>query len=56
MNDKVTTRLRSRITIDGIDRAPHRVCMRGTGLDDEAMARPFIGLVIGEEFLDVAIA
>ena len=45
MNDKVRTRLRSRITTDGIDRAPHRVFMRGMGLDDEAMARPFIGVV-----------
>ena len=45
MNDKVTTRLRSRITTDGIDRAPHRVFIRGMGLDGEAMARPFIGVV-----------
>lgn len=45
MNDKVTTRLRSRITTDGIDRAPHRVFMRGMGLDDEPMARRFIGVV-----------
>jgi dihydroxy-acid dehydratase len=37
--------LRSRITTDGIDRAPHRAFMRGMGLDDAAMARPFIGIV-----------
>jgi dihydroxy-acid dehydratase len=37
--------LRSRITTQGIDRAPHRAFMRGMGLDDEAMARPFIGIV-----------
>ena len=38
-------RLRSRITTDGVDRAPHRVFMRAMGLDDVAMARPFIGIV-----------
>ena len=38
-------KLRSRITTDGIDRAPHRAFMRGMGLDDAAMARPFIGVV-----------
>ncbi|MGP0092745.1 MAG: dihydroxy-acid dehydratase [Xanthobacteraceae bacterium] len=37
--------LRSRITTDGIDRAPHRAFMRGMGLDDAAIARPFIGVV-----------
>jgi len=40
-----TPKLRSRITTDGIDRAPHRVFMRAMGLDDEAIARPFIGIV-----------
>jgi len=38
-------KLRSRITTDGIDRAPHRAFMRGMGLDDAAIARPFIGVV-----------
>jgi dihydroxy-acid dehydratase len=38
-------KLRSRITTEGVDRAPHRVFMRGMGLDDDAMARPFIGVV-----------
>src|ERR1700751_2525704 len=37
--------LRSRITTDGVDRAPHRAFMRGMGLDDAAIARPFIGVV-----------
>jgi dihydroxy-acid dehydratase len=36
---------RSRITTDGIDRAPHRAFMRAMGLDDEAIARPMIGVV-----------
>ena len=43
MNDR--PKLRSRITTDGIDRVPHRVFMRGMGLDDAAIARPFIGVV-----------
>jgi len=37
--------LRSRITVDGLDRAPHRAFLRAMGLDDAAMARPFIGVV-----------
>jgi len=36
---------RSLITTQGTDRAPHRAFMRGMGLDDEAIARPFIGVV-----------
>lgn len=37
--------LRSRITTQGLDRTPHRAFMRGQGLDDEAIARPMIGVV-----------
>jgi dihydroxy-acid dehydratase len=40
-----TLPLRSRITTQGVDRAPHRAFMRGMGLDDDAIARPFIGVV-----------
>src|SRR5436309_592516 len=36
---------RSRVTTDGLDRAPHRAFMRAMGLDDEAIARPFVGVV-----------
>src|SRR5438874_1496449 len=36
---------RSRVTTDGLDRAPHRVFMRAMGLDDEALAKPMIGVV-----------
>ena len=36
---------RSRITTDGLERTPHRAFLRGMGLDDEAIARPFIGVV-----------
>ena len=45
MNSTGTRKLRSRITTEGIDRAPHRVFMRAMGLDDAAIARPFIGVV-----------
>src|SRR5882757_2317510 len=38
-------KLRSRVTTDGLDRAPHRAFMRAMGLDDEAMAKPMIGVV-----------
>ena len=37
--------LRSRITTDGLDRTPHRAFMRAMGLDDAAIAKPFIGVV-----------
>src|SRR5260370_29693179 len=36
---------RSRVTTDGLDRAPHRAFMRAMGLDDEAFAKPMIGVV-----------
>jgi dihydroxy-acid dehydratase len=38
-------RWRSRVTVEGLDRAPHRAFMRAMGLDDEAIARPMIGVV-----------
>ncbi len=37
--------LRSRITTDGLERTPHRAFLRGMGLDDDAIARPFVGIV-----------
>src|SRR5436305_4546336 len=36
---------RSRVTTDGLDRAPHRDFMLAMGLDDEAIAKPMIGVV-----------
>ncbi len=36
--------LPSRITVDGLDRAPHRAFLRGLGLTDEDIARPFVGV------------
>src|SRR4051795_4570991 len=38
-------KLRSRITTDGLDRAPHRAFMRAMGLDDVAIAKPMVGVV-----------
>src|SRR5258707_3060843 len=40
--------LRSRLTTDGLDRTPHRAFMRGMGLDDAAIGKPFIGVVSTE--------
>jgi len=42
--DKTKT-LHSRVTTDGLDRTPHRAFLRGMGLDDEAIGKPFIGVV-----------
>ncbi len=36
--------LPSRITVDGLDRAPHRAFLRGLGLSDADIARPFVGI------------
>ena len=38
-------KLRSRVTVDGLDRAPHRAFMRAMGLDDAALAKPMVGVV-----------
>jgi dihydroxy-acid dehydratase len=34
----------SRITVEGLDRAPHRAFLRGLGLTAADMARPFVGV------------
>ena len=36
--------LRSRITVDGLDRAPHRAFLRAMGLSDAQIGQPFIGV------------
>lgn len=36
--------LRSRVTVDGLDRAPHRAFLRGMGLTDADMQKPFVGV------------
>jgi dihydroxy-acid dehydratase len=41
----LTKKWRSRVTTDGLDRAPHRAFMRAMGLDDAALAKPMIGVV-----------
>ncbi len=41
-------KLRSRIAIDGLDRTPHRAFLRATGLGDDAIARPMIGVATTE--------
>nr|WP_011925358.1 dihydroxy-acid dehydratase [Bradyrhizobium sp. ORS 278] len=38
-------KLRSRVTVEGLDRAPHRAFMRAMGLDDADIAKPMIGIV-----------
>jgi dihydroxy-acid dehydratase len=39
-----TKKLPSRITVEGLDRAPHRAFLRGLGLSDADIAKPFIGV------------
>ena len=36
--------LPSRITVQGLDRAPHRAFLRGLGLSDADIGRPFVGV------------
>ena len=37
--------LHSRVTTVGLDRTHHRAFLRAMGLDDEAIGKPFIGVV-----------
>ena len=37
-------KLPSRITVEGLDRAPHRAFLRGLGLTDTDLAKPFVGV------------
>lgn len=36
--------LPSRVTVEGVDRAPHRAFLRGLGLSDADIRRPFVGV------------
>jgi len=36
--------LPSRITVEGLDRAPHRAFLRGLGLSDADLEKPFVGI------------
>src|ERR1051326_8554465 len=40
-----TKKLPSRITVEALDRAPHRAFLRSLGLSDADLAKPFIGVV-----------
>jgi len=42
---KVIPILPSRVTVEGLDRAPHRAFLRGLGLSDSDIKRPFVGVV-----------
>jgi dihydroxy-acid dehydratase len=39
-----TKKLPSRITVEGLDRAPHRAFLRALGLSDADLAKPFVGV------------
>src|SRR6185369_1165608 len=39
-----TKKLPSRITVEGLDRAPHRAFLRSLGLSDADLAKPFVGV------------
>jgi dihydroxy-acid dehydratase len=39
-----TKKLPSRITVEGLDRAPHRAFLRRLGLSDADLAKPFVGV------------
>ena len=38
-------KLRSAIITEGLDRAPHRAFLRATGVGDEDIGKPFVGIV-----------
>src|SRR5919204_346609 len=41
---KAAEKLPSRITVEGLDRAPHRAFLRALGLSDADIAKPFVGI------------
>src|SRR5687767_2271958 len=41
---RITKKLPSRVTVEGLDRAPHRAFLRALGLKQEDFAKPFIGV------------
>jgi dihydroxy-acid dehydratase len=38
-------KLRSRTAVEGLDRTPHRTFLRAMGLDDAAIAKPFVAVI-----------
>jgi dihydroxy-acid dehydratase len=43
-NKKVIPILPSRVTVEGLDRAPHRAFLHALGLKDEDLKKPFVGV------------
>ena len=41
---RITKILPSRITVEGLDRAPHRAFLRCLGLTEEDLGKPFVGV------------
>src|SRR5688500_7580849 len=41
---RITKKLPSRITVEGLDRAPHRAFLRALGLRDIDLQKPFVGV------------
>src|SRR5712691_2303145 len=41
---RILGKLRSRITVEGLDRAPHRAFLRALGVSDADLAKPFVGV------------
>src|SRR3970282_146844 len=42
---KIIPILPSRVTVEGIDRAPHRAFLRALGVADADLGKPFVGVV-----------
>ncbi len=40
-----SNKLRSRTAVEGLDRTPHRTFLRAMGLDDAAIAKPFVAVI-----------
>jgi dihydroxy-acid dehydratase len=45
MSDRSPAPRRSRLTLEGLERTSHRTFMRALGLDEAAMAKPFVGVM-----------
>ena len=45
MSDRSPAPRRSRLTVEGLERTSHRTFMRALGLDEAAMAKPFVGVM-----------
>ena len=45
MSDRSPAPRRSRLTLEGLERTSHRTFMRALGLDEVAMAKPFVGVM-----------